>query len=279
MGKLINRVMLSHGALLLLNAAMVIPSVALAQAQPRENRDRGGALNQANFGERYVFQGDPALPPVWTTDRGDRRQYIQLTLREDSVRANGGLRSEIVPKREYIQAGVRIYGISFKMPDDWLETAAPILLAQLHTSQKADTVSPPLAIVARGGRLHLETRTSTAQPSLGQRLTRDNIQHAVHDLGPLPLGRWTCFVFRMNWAFRAGEGETTVWMNGDRVFESKDEPNAYETWLGNYPKVGLYAPWKLGARERHILVDGIWLDDDRGSMRQVYRLTPCAEGR
>lgn len=240
---------------------------------------RGGGLSPFTFDERYVFQGDASQSLSWTADESGDMRYLSLSVQENGPRANEGLRAEIMPKREYVQEGVRVYGISFKLPADWETAPVPILLAQLHTSQKHDRVSPPLAVVARGDRLLLETRSSTARPSLGERLTKDNVRHTVRDLGPLPLGRWTCFVFRMNWSFRAKQGESQIWMNGKPILDERGEPNAYETWLGNYPKVGLYAPWKLGARERHILVDGIWLGVDGATMQDIYRLTPCGSRR
>jgi len=67
-----------------------------------------------------------------------------------------------------------------------------------------------------------------------------------------------------------------LWMNGDKVYEALRSHNAYETWLGNWPKVGLYLLGKMTVRERYIFMDYIHLGGPKSGYAEMAALTPCA---
>jgi hypothetical protein len=64
-------------------------------------------------------------------------------------------------------------------------------------------------------------------------------------------------------------------MNGDKVYEALNSHNAYETWLGNWPKVGLYIPGKMTVRERKIYADFIHVGGPKSGYEEMAALTPC----
>ncbi|WP_374511656.1 polysaccharide lyase [Niveibacterium sp.] len=237
---------------------------------------RGGAFDPLNWRERYIFQSAVESNLQFVNDpTKPGRLFAELHLYADAPASFGGVRSEITPKDEYVQSGTRWYAMSFKVPKDWVFADVPIVMTQLHTSQRTAKLSPPVAVVLRDHGLALEMRTSPAQLSRGEVVQNDNTAYRRVYLGEPRLGEWTCFVFQMDWSFEAGKGSSTIWMNNAIVYEAKNAPNAYDTWLGNYPKVGMYAPWKLGAPERSVLVDAIWLGDATASYSSMYKKTPC----
>lgn len=208
---------------------------------------------------------------------GSGRQVFKYkVLKTDPLYASGS-RTEVSLKYEYIIEGVRWYAISMLFPADWVWNIEPTVVAQLHTSQKTLTVPPPLALVASGQDLNLEAHynyRSTVAGALDP-ATRANSGEQLVRLGKIQRGKWYCFVMRADWSHKPGIGSIKVWMNGNVAYETKNAYNAYETWLGNYPKVGLYLPGVMAVPSRSLYSDFIHLGGPNSTYEQMAALTPC----
>lgn len=262
-----------HSGVLLACAVGIVSTPVLGQV----DRTRGGTATPADFASRYVLQTAHPENLNWVRDpAGSDRRVLQAIVRDTDQKVFGGLRTEIVPLDEYVREGVRWYAISVYFPENWIFHPYPVIVGQLHTSQKGLTLSPPLAFVVHGRNIDLELyanhrlKNDTVPPS------RDNSARQLIRLAAIRKQSWYCFVVRADWSPRLGEGSVKVWMNGDKVYESYNLYNHYETWLGNYPKAGLYVPGMMGVKERMLFLDFINLGGPRTAYQEMAALTPCA---
>jgi len=206
---------------------------------------------------------------------GSGRTVLLARARDTDEKQLGSIRTEIIPQKEYQKEGIRFYAISFNFPADWEFKANPIVVGQLHTSQKATVVSPPVSFVAQGRNLDLELHFNHRSIAGSDAVTKQNSARQVIRLDRIRTGQWYCFVVRADWSWTPGGGALLIWMNGDRVYEAWNSYNSYDTWLGNYPKVGLYAPGVLGVSERKLYVDFIHVGGPKTSAEELMALTPC----
>lgn len=267
-------VVLALAALLPLSLLTISKSAGAITPDPK----RGGTVTLSTFGERYNLQAASSSNMTWDKDPlHPGRPAFKLRLYEDDARVAGGLRTEISPKNEYTVEGVRWYAMSFMLPSDWEFNNYITVLAQLHTSQKTAVLPPPVSVIAEGDQLKLELRSSTLPVEGLGAVTKDKVDARTIRLGTLETNKWYCFVIKADWSWRPGKGSLDIWLNGNRAYNANNLPNAYTTWLGNYPKVGLYAPGGvLGTRVRELYTDFVWLGDDKSSLAQMQRLTPCS---
>lgn len=199
---------------------------------------------------------------------------IRLSVSSEDAESFGGLRTEIGRKNDY-SMGRRWYAFSFFMPVTWETTDVPILLAQLHTSQKKLRLSPPVAVVARGEKLFLQLYSNSRNTESNDPPAIYNSNRKVVELGLVPLGRWACFVIDVDWSHKVDHGSMRVWYDNHLIYQAENTINSYQTWLGNYLKVGLYAPWHLGAKSRHIFVAEPWSGEPTHSLDWVQKQTKC----
>jgi hypothetical protein len=130
-------------------------------------------------------------------------------------------------------------------------------------------------ISAHGRNLELKLQWNTRSLDGPDPPTRKNSDSKVIPLGSIKTGQWYCFVVRADWSSTPDQGSMQIWMNGDTVYEASNSPNSYETWLGNYPKVGLYIPGTMKVRERSIYVDFIHVGGAKSGFEEMAALTPC----
>ncbi|WP_084204929.1 polysaccharide lyase [Aromatoleum tolulyticum] len=252
-------------------------SVAFTPAFAQVDRARGNAATPANFASRYALQTSHPENLTWTPDpASSKRMVLKAIVRDTDQKVFGGLRTEIVPLNEYVREGVRWYAISVYFPEDWIFHPYPVIVGQLHTSQKGRTLSPPLAFVVHGQNLDLELYANHRLVDDATQPSRENSARQLIRLASIMKESWYCFVVRADWSRRLGEGSIKIWMNGDKVYESYNLYNQYETWLGNYPKAGLYVPGMMGVKERMLLLDFIYLGGPRTGYQEMAALTPCA---
>lgn len=238
---------------------------------------KGGGVSLKAFSQRYVLQSASASNLQIVPDPVNQgRSVFMLQLRANDRKVFSGHRTEIVASREYVRQGLRWYALSFLLPNDWIAHSYPIVLAQLHTSQKKAVLPPPVSVVVEGERLKLELRSSSAPVVGPYAVTKQTADTKVLGLGGLERGRWHCFVFRADWSWTEGRGELDVWHNRERVYSARNAANSYSTWLGNYPKVGLYAPGAMGVGYRYSYADFIWIGDEASTFDEMAALTPCA---
>ncbi len=249
-----------------------------AAAQAQLDRSKGGGVSAGSFSGRYVLQSASPANLRWVSDpAGSSRTVLQAWLKDSEAKVYGGKRTEIVPSYEYVREGVRWYAMSFYFPASWQFHAYPTIVGQIHTSQKTAVLSPPLAFMAQGDHLDLELYANHLQPDVatGIPATRTNSARQLIRLDTIKKEQWYCFVIRADWSYRPGLGSLKVWMNGDRVYEGNNLYNAYETWLGNYPKAGLYSPGMMGVSERMLYLDFIHLGGERSGFDEMAAQTPC----
>lgn len=249
-----------------------LPAAVLAQV----DRSRAGAATPQTFAERYALVSPDPDNLRWVTDpAGSGRTVLESRVRKNDEKVWGGYRAEIAAHKEYVREGVRWYAMSVYFPATWQFHAYPVVVAQLHTSQKKALVSPPLAFLAQGENLDLELYASH-RPTENGETTRSNAARQTIRLDRIHTGQWYCFVVRADWATQPGNGSMKVWMNGEKVYEAANLYNSYETWLGNYPRAGLYVPGMMGVDERTLYIDFIHVGGPRSGYEEMAALTPCA---
>lgn len=209
--------------------------------------------------------------------KGSGRKVLFLKVAKTDPLVSGGSRTEVALKYEYVIEGLRWYAFAVLFPTDWQFHASPTVVAQLHTSQKTLTVPPPVSVVAQGQDLNMEfhynyrkTDGSGTDPA-----TRANTGEQLVRLAKIQTNKWYCFVVRADWSYKPGVGSIKAWMNGNIAYESKNAYNAYETWLGNYPKIGLYLPGTMAVASRSLYTDFIYSGGASSTYEEMAALLPC----
>lgn len=251
----------------------LISGIAFGQIDTRLG---GKVIFQQQFNERYaVNSANPENIEMVSDPAGSERTVLRMRVRDTDRKVYGGIRTEISPQREYKREGIRWYAISVYFPKDWEFHPYPTIVGQLHTSQKTMVVSPPVSLVVKGDNLDLELHSNTGDMEKGEVVTKENSTRQIIRLDKLKLEKWYCFVMRVDWSYMPGMGSFKLWMNGDKVYESVNTPNSYQTWLGNYPKAGIYMPGMMGVSERTVYIDFIHLGGVRTGYEDMQKLTPC----
>lgn len=176
-------------------------------------------------------------------------------------------RGEASAKWDYTKTGVRWYAISVFIPQDWHFSDIDMIVGQLHTSQKEAIVSPPVALSIQGKYLklwlhasELSDKVSPDQPYLEKLTSSEQSIRLAQIDPPEARNRWYCFVMRADWSPTPGIGAFKLWMNGKLRYQAENAFNSYTTWLGNYPKTGLYVPGTIGMPDSQtIYTDYIYL--------------------
>jgi hypothetical protein len=242
--------------------------------------------------KRPIFVDDPAAV-------GSGRKVMLLHLQSSDPRSYAGsaaLRTEISAKREYSHPGKeRWYALSFYLDSFWptYDNKTKFVLAQIHTSQKTVVLQPNIDVSALGDELSLTIRTNTrpVPPYVGAPIddgyaSKNNTTQIFVSLGKVQKSQWYCFVINAKWSNVPQAGHTKIWMNGKMVHEQYNSPNTYENLdptLGNWPKIGIYAPagfsphlWSERAAWVKSYVDFIHVADPRGiGPNEMYDRTPC----
>ncbi|WP_323001174.1 polysaccharide lyase [Denitromonas sp.] len=247
--------------------------------QAQVDRQRGGVAEPYAFAQRYAVNSASPANLAWVPDpAGSGRTVLLARVHETDAKVYGGIRTEISAQHEYVKSGVRWYALSMYFPGDWQFHPYPTVVAQLHTSQKTTIVSPPVALVVHDHSLDLELNFNLRKIDGPDPVTKANSSRQRLRLDRLKTQQWYCFVVRADWSSSPGSGALKIWMNGDKVYEATNSPNAYETWLGNWPKVGLYIPGMMGVTQRSMFMDFIHVGGPRSGFEEMAALTPCGVG-
>lgn len=258
-------------AMLVGSLAAFSPAGALATTLFNENFE-SGALR---VGSLYVASGNV---PVVTTERARVGRYSMKSYLNRKTSANS-YRTEIsLGKPTTFIGEERWYGFSIFLPASY--TPSPIweIVAQWHDTPnnwEKGRKNPPLHLAtSRGGKPGRWTIANLwdAQPvaSNGSYEIDDS---QVWDLGAYETNKWTDWVFRIKWSYRA-DGILQVWKDGKLVV-NRTGPNTYNDNLGPYFKVGLYKGWSNRSTpadtvsERTIYHDEIRMADEAGGYSAV----------
>lgn len=240
------------------------------------DKQRGGTVSQSEFSSRYALVSANPGNLRWVHDpAGSSRSVLQVRVRDTDQKVYDALRTEVALSRDYIREGVRWYAISMYFPADWQPHPYPVVVGQLHTSQKSAILSPPVAFVVHGQNIDLELYANHRPMEGPDAATRPNSAHQLIRLDRMKSEQWYCFVVRADWSPRPGQGALKIWMNGDKVYEATDLYNSYETWLGNYPRAGLYMPGMTSVSERMLYLDFIHVGGPRTGYEEMAAQTPC----
>jgi hypothetical protein len=236
----------------------------------------GGPVASGNFSSRYTLvSSNSDNMRVVLDPTGSGRSVLELQVRDTDADVYGGLRTELSTNRDYTREGVRWYAMSVYLPGSWQFHAYPTVVAQLHTSQKRTILSPPVSFVVRGRNLDLELYANHRSIDGPDPAKRANSAHQLIRLDRLKTQQWYCFVVKADWSRYTGQGSLRIWMNGDRVYDAANLSNSYETWLGNYARVGVYMPGKRSITNRVIYADYIHLGGPRTGLIEMTSQTPC----
>jgi len=225
-----------------------------------------GVSEDAWFDQRYFLgTNSPKHPnkrPFFANDpAGSARRVMVCHLQSSDppLPAAPAQRTEISARNEYARPGEeRWYALSFYLNKFWpiYDRDTLFVLWQLHTSQTTGVFSPPLHFSVTGNQMTLTLRHNLLPVpppfvAVGNYATKDNRSQTWIDLGKLVLEQWYSFVINIGWSWQAAVGHLKVWMNGNMVMEQYQHPNCYQNLddtLGNYPKIGIYAPAGFGPR-------------------------------
>ena len=259
------------------------------------------AALKAFFDQRYCLTTTspkhPTAHPYFVIDpAGSERKVMVVHLQSSDPPCTPGLpaqRSEISVRKEYTPPGEeRWYAMSFYLDRHWpiYDKKTKFVLLQLHTSQKTFIAQPPIDVSVRGDQMTLTTRYNMrpVPPNAGASgdyADKDNTAQLFFDLGTLQLSKWYGFVINARWSHVAHHGHLKIWMGGRLVHEQHQHPNCYgnlNPLLGNYPKIGIYAPggfsdrWDNRVARVRSYVDFITLAARGGiGPNEMYGYTPC----
>ena len=155
----------------------------------------------------------------------------------------------------------RWYSFSVYLPDNWEINPENEVIAQWHGSKdvfffEKGGRGPPLALRIVGDQWRV---TFGWDEDL---VSKDGAKaYRIATEQPITPGRWTDWLFQVNWSYQAGHGLTRVWMNGDKVVD-RSGPNAYNDFRGVYLKLGSYHPG-VG---RTLYLDDIGVADRRSEL-------------
>lgn len=243
-----------------------------------QNLARNQTATYRYFDDLYSLgSASPARLALVADPLGSSRKVFFHTVYSSDPLVSGGSRTEVALKYDYVIEGVRWYAISMLFPANWQFHSSPTVVAQLHTSQKTTTVPPPVAIVASGQDLNIELHSNYRNMSgTGtDPATRANTGDSLVRAAKIETNKWYCFVVRADWSYKPGIGSMQIWMNGNLAYESANAYNAYDTWLGNYPKVGLYLPGTMAVPSRTLYTDFIHTGGAASTYETMAALTPC----
>lgn len=243
------------------------------------DKKRAGAVPAQDFYKRYtLLSADPANLEMVPDPAGSGKTVLKARVRNTDEKIVGGIRTEIVPRDDYTREGLRWYAISVYFPGDWQFHPTPVVVGQLHTSQKKAVLQPPVAFIAYGNDLNLELHFNHRAIDGGDDVTtKQNSAAQAIRLDKIKTEQWYCFVMVVDWSHTPGKGAFRLWMNGDKVYESLKSANSYQSEGGNYPKAGLYIPGTMMAPEQSIYLDFIHTGGPKSGYAEMAALTPCSK--
>ncbi|GAB2839990.1 hypothetical protein GCM10027277_03670 [Pseudoduganella ginsengisoli] len=234
----------------------------------------GGVTTPSAFYDRYALDSASGGNISFIPDpAGSGRTVVSSVVRSTDTPVGGLMRTDYYPLNESTASGVRWYGISVFLPADWVVHPNPTVIAQIDSSStNAAGQAAPLTLLVRGGGLELNLNTNFFDPA---NATADNSARQVIQLGPAITNRWYCLVVRADWEAALATGATTMWMNGEKVFNAANSSNSYYGALQR-PRAGVSFPGLMGVTERTVISDFIRVGGATTTTLQMYQNSPCS---
>jgi hypothetical protein len=166
---------------------------------------------------------------------------MKITPIDKSVR--GSKRSEI--RLKGAEFGTEYwYSFSVYLSKDWMVGGHETILAQWHGVR--DMIlgeiprEPPLRLSIVRNKIRIETYWDHSLVSRSYIDKTPVMYGKVLWTGPVEIGQWTDWIFRVHWSYR-DDGIVQVWRNNEKVVDYNG-PNAFNDFVGPYLKLGVYVP-------------------------------------
>ncbi|MBV6319950.1 heparin lyase I family protein [Duganella violaceipulchra] len=251
---------------------LLVGLMASAAAHAQVDKLVGGTTTQTDLGSRYAVVSGVAANVSVETDPIGTKPVLKMRVMSGDPTVAGASGSYVAPTNESVKSGLRWYAMSVYFPAGWTNSANPVSVLQIATSQ-ASGLAPPLSIQVRNGNLEV---SQTSNHLMSGSATPANSANETFRLAKLVTGKWYCFVVKAEWYQTLGSGNMTLWMNGDKIYDAYRAINNYGTAFGNTPRVGLMYPGVADVADRTIYTDFVRLGGATTYVEQIYAETPCA---
>ena len=182
----------------------------------------------------------------------DGRPSIRFTLNKTDKTVQNGKRAEVFFRAENKLPVDRWYAFNIWLPASFVADSLPEIVAQWHATPDFSLGegyrSPPVSLMMQKGLWRMDLRWATQTVNNNSDLSG----RIVYDFGKAVTGRWTQWVFHINFSYKA-DGLLEVWKDGVSVYARKG-PNYYNDKIGPYFKFGIYK-WDWMKTQLHTTVD------------------------
>ncbi|UTY60501.1 heparin lyase I family protein [Massilia sp. erpn] len=231
----------------------------------------------ANFATLYGLrvQGGGGIAVRTDVPVAKGRPVVEVTLNNagPALRNDFFLKGEQFPTLNGAEQAWRSYVISVFLPaDGWVESDAPVTLAQIDSAVDGGQLPPPLAVQVRGSKLVLNTNFNHLPAG---EATEANTAHRSIVIGTAEKNKWHCFGIQARWSATPAKGELYVHLNGNEVYFSRIAHNSYPSAV-HVPRVGLSVPADASIGSRKIYADFIRVVERYESAPNLLSRTPCA---
>jgi len=160
------------------------------------------------------------------------------------------------------------YGFSQYFPDSYISDSSGEVITQWHDqSDQGETVdrSPSNAIITSDDKFKWMIRWDA--DAIMNSGTSDGLIYI--DLGKIPKNKWVDWVVHIKYS-HTNSGILEVWMDGEKVIDRQNMPNAYNDNAYPYLKFGLYK-WNWGAAtsKRVMYFDEVRIGNSNSSYDEV----------
>ncbi len=199
---------------------------------------------EGNAAGRFQINNDD--PKIWSATRSE------LSQSQSTARAEGW------------------YGFSQYFPDTYVFDSSGEVITQWHDQEdknlgeQADR-SPSNAIIASDDKLKWMIRWDADR--IMDSGTSDGLIYL--DLGKIPKNQWVDWVVHIKYS-HTNTGILEVWMDGEKVIDRQNMPNAYNDAAYPYLKFGLYKwNWGTATSKRVMYFDEVRVGDENSSYDEV----------
>lgn len=160
------------------------------------------------------------------------------------------------------------YGFSQFFPDTYTSGSTGEVIGQWHVQPddgETTNRSPSNALIASDDKLKWMLRWDA------DRIMEDGFSdgHIYIELGEIPKNRWIDWVVHIKYS-HTNTGILEVWMDGKKIIDRQNMPNAYNDGAYPYFKFGVYKwEWGAASSKRVIYYDEVRIGDENSSYDEV----------
>jgi hypothetical protein len=217
------------------------------------------------------FYGEFAVDHSFALDENIKREGNaagRFEIDKNDPKIWSATRSEFSEASKSITRPEGWYGFSQYFPDSYTFDSSGEVITQWHDQSDAgESVdrSPSNAIISSDGRLKWMLRWD-ADAIMDSGFTDGTI---YIDLGTIPKKKWIDWVVHIKYS-HTNTGILEVWMDGEKVIDRQNMPNAYNDVSYPYLKFGLYKwSWGNSTTNRVMYFDEVRVGDENSSYDEV----------